>query len=288
MAMISMLFIFLMALLFFVGIVLLIVAIVMLITRAIRKSKGKNVSTVSLVFGIIFLIAGIMMSLPLGGLLAVGFASEASNSIKYDNLENSVMGDYDTWKDGFDFEDKHLVLIEDLKSSKDLEETTVGHLKFDSNKEYKDINLVENTSGYEIYNISGNIMVDEADLDAITDYYYNDASVTVSIQWISAPGKAIPRCDCDFDKYRLYDIRSLYSSGNETIQKPVEDAVEDIDFVLTSTDQLFRTNISLYIYDDCVVLCKTLGANGVTGYSLSEEDAQYVREIFEEYKDSCK
>jgi hypothetical protein len=193
------------------GVIFLIVSLVLLLIKSRKERLNQKKNKVRKTLGIIFLVLGIGLQLPLGLTWLLGAFSaqkrEVVEKAKWESIENKVLVDKN-WPKGFIYNGDELITVPIFSNSDNYSIvsqgngnlTQIGSLVFSEDYYTNNFYQLVNNSGFDLYYVwkesfangehYSRTFVKKEDFDAVLDYYNQAAGYTVSVLWKSAPERS--------------------------------------------------------------------------------------------------
>lgn len=289
MAFISMLFMMAGLTIVLIGLVVFLIAVVMDMIWIVRSARKKKTHIAIKIFAVVMSIIGfVLFVLPVGFFLITGKLSEIAAEREVKSIENKIyLDDLEDkeFYDDFDFNGMNLINIDFLHAVDDEKLSMEGALVLGDNRYYP-ICAVENEGDFDIYVLEGTGLkyCEENQLQAIFDYYHNEAELTATISFIDDDHYS-HKYECDFDKNVLFEIRDYYDTKECDYSGSVSNEERNYRIEMKSSDGLFYKSISLAEIGDDIVLQRTTNGGNMIGIILPEDKADYVRSQIREWTD---
>lgn len=190
------------------GVIFLIVSLVLLLIKSRKERLNQKKNKIRKTIGIIFLVLGIGLQLPLGLTWLLGAFSAQKREVveraKWESIENKVLVDKN-WPKGFTYNGDELIPVPIFSNSDNYREilqgkgnlSQIGSLVFFEDYYTNNFYQLENNSGFDLYYVwkesfaNGEhyscTFVKKEDFDAVLDYYNQAVGYTASVLWKSAP-----------------------------------------------------------------------------------------------------
>lgn len=269
------------------GAIDLLIAVIIFLVRFIKKRRKKRVGRVSKVVAIIFLIMGTLAEMPLIIAMVQLGIEEANEKRNYESLENKVLVETDYLEDEFEYNGETLVRVDEVENDSyfyryDEQKTEfVANLIFNTSDEdyyYVELRKVENASGCDIYIVfDSNYLyyVKKEDKEKMIEYYQSEAECIAEVQrdsddWV----------EVEIDLQKIQHI--IANSETEDKRACSEEKVY-YDLEVYSVDYVWGAHYSFAFFEDCAFFEPITNDNDtvIKGYLMSEEDAAYLREVFD-------
>jgi hypothetical protein len=282
MAFISMVFATVVLTIVVIGLIIFLIAAVIDIVWIVRASRKKKTHIAIKILAVLMSIIGfVLFVLPVGYFLIDGMISEIEEKREFDSIETKIY--VDDYVDGFEYKGMNLVRIDFVNIANDEELRTDGALVFGENQYYS-ICTVDNEGDFDIFVLQGTHLkyCDENQLQAIFNYYHNEAELTASISYLDEDSYS-HEYECDFDKNILFEIRDYYDTKECDYSGSVTNVELDYRIDLCSSDGLFSESISLVEIGDDIVLRSGSSGGNMSGITLPEDKEDYVRSQIREW-----
>lgn len=279
------------------GAIDLLIAVIIFLVRFIKKRRKKKVGRISKVMAIIFLIMGTFAEVPLIIAMVQLGIEEADRKRNYESLENKVLVKTDHLEDEFEYNGETLVRVDEVENDSDFhhdEQTTdfVANLVFNNSDEdyyYEEMRKAENTSGYDIYIVDWvAYYVKKEDKQKVIQYYKSEAEYIAEVQrdsydWGGSGTDDVPRDSSDWVDVEI-DLRKIQDiiANSKTEDKRASSEKKTYYYLeMNSADYIWGDSYSFVFFGDCALFEPEDNGTITKGYLMSEEDAAYLREVFD-------
>lgn len=290
MAFMSMVIVGIVLIILAIGFVNLLIGLILDIVWIVKAKKQKKMKAVTKVFAVITSVIGIILFvLPVAIGLIGGFSSQIAKTNKFNGIENKtyVSDDYSWFEDGFEYKGILLCPVDFITRTDDVKEKEPDGAVVINEDKYYDIYTVDNEQDFTIYyvdQVNESMYCAADEYDDIYDYYYNEADLDATIsEYDDNDGYHV--WDCKFDKDTFFHIKGYYDTRQEDVYVTSDQIDLDYTIEVKSKDGCFVEMIFLYEIGDQIMLGSMSSGGNHSGFSLSEEEAEYVREVVREYTD---
>lgn len=266
-----------------VGFTLLILGLFEIFIWIVRAVFRKKTAVVLNVFGILCTIAGIVMFvMPIALFLTLGTIGKISKAQKFLGYDEKVyISENTNWTEGFTFDGKNLVPIEFINKYKDNETEVVGALVREETNKVYEVEKVTGDSGYPVYEVDGygGLYCAEEDVEALYDYYYEEAPYTsiISVSSTSTDGDSQQQ-SIAFEREWVLDILSLYETKECDYVGPVSETQDSILISCVSDDKMFYKTIIINVANGEYYLSKSLGGGECKGMYLYDYQVAWIED----------
>lgn len=273
-----------------IGFVNMVIGIILDIRWILSAKSKKKTRGVTKVFAVLTSLTGFFaFLLPVGvGIIGYGVKS-IKDTMKFNSIENKtyVSEDYEWFDTGFEYKGVKLCPIDFIsRDAWDKEQEPDGAVIISEDK-YYDIYQLNNEGDFLIYYVDGvnqGMYCAEEEYDEIYDYYYHEASLDATINYYDEDS-VNQYYDCEFDSDILFRIRDYYDTRADDMQVNIDEVDVDYYIDLSSEDKCFYESIHLSEIGDCIILEHTCSGGEISGITLTEDEAEYVREAVRKYTD---
>lgn len=279
------------------GAIDLLIAMIIFLVRFIKKRKGKKVGRISKVVAIIFLIMGTLAEGPMIIAMVMTSIEDADRKRNYESLENKVLIETDHLEDEFEYNGETLVRVDEVENDSDFHHDKqktefVANLVYNDSDEdyyYDEMRKTENTSGYDIYIVDWVVYyVKKEDKQKVIEYYKSEAECIAEVQRDSydevdsetddVPSDSSDWVDLKIDLQKIQDI----IANSKTEDKRASSEKKTYYYLeMNSVDYIWGDSYSFVFFDDCALFEPEDNGTITKGYLMSEEDAAYLREVFD-------
>ncbi|MBO5138616.1 MAG: hypothetical protein J6B89_03140 [Bacilli bacterium] len=266
----------------FIGFILLVVSIILYLRN--KKDQVNKKLDVYKKIAIILLVISILFQIPLGisvfGVIVNSKVQNFKDKKELESIENKVSVQQDKWKQGFDYNGKHLIPVNIFMNNynyhsygkfKNLDK--IGALVIKDSYNYYSLYQINNNSGYKIYYVwvesfaggeyYSRTFVDKNDYTSVLDYY-STSNFSVSALWKSAPVNTTLRnnwkkleLNVNSERDKLISLSHAVLDNVSNKKRTIhlyEDDYDCILFKIRSDDGVFTIDLSIYTKDDEMIL----------------------------------